>query len=662
MRGLIHTNRALLSDGAAAVALPAVVEPAPLLRADLQGAALVRADRQAGPPPRHLAIANERWQFLRRCEDLKQSGEARSDHQAAALVRLTASADFPTLGRGKLNHHNLRKWSTNLGTHANGQIAWDNRDALLPRWTIGRRERDGDARFWPIFAGFYESGEQFSLSTAYEFALMSCRHSGIADLPRLHQVRHYYKHPDIRMRAQCARRGPEWARNRVVGHITRTWDAVAPNDVWIGDHHQYDAMIKVPEGAGWRPVRPWISAWLDGRSLAIIGWCITAEAPNHRTILEALRNGILLNRLHCAAGLLTDRGSDFRLQGFTTPWTCEYAPGLELSSLADLGCSARASNAYNARAKTIERIFGVVCGMFTKLMASYRGRNPIERPDKANYYSQHPEELPTLGQFSKTWEEWLAKIYHQRHGKGRILKGHSPAEVWTPGTGGPLLDVQSLRLGLAVPVACPVVRAGGCVVYKGADWRSSDLWPYIGSRVILRVDPVNRAAFACDLKGRLIGELELKRLVHALAGGADLEAEMREQAIQRKALTAAIDEATAGTYGLAGLDRLQIDWSRAVEIEKKGQVRSVTGPAHLYRHLAAIQDGKSTSLATLPEIAGAVPETRRPQHPHDRADAALLERLLSGRDSESAPPAEPRQPDAAHLALLADINLEGFRT
>jgi hypothetical protein len=645
------------STGSAAVALPAVVAPAPLIRADIQGAALVRADRQAGPPPQYVAIGNERWQFVKRCEELKQSSEARSDEHAVALVRVTAKADFPAIAE-LLSVFNLRKWRRDLGTHGNGQIAWDNREALLPRWANGRRERDGDARFWPIFAGFYESGEQFSLATAYEYALMSCRRSGIADVPRLHQVRHWYKHPDVRMRAECARRGPEWARNRVVGHITRSWDAVAPNDVWIGDHHQFDAMIKVPDGDGWKPVRPWITAWLDGRSLAIVGWCITEGNPNHRTILEALRNGILLNRMHCAAGLLTDRGSDFLLQGFTSPWTDANAPGLELQSIADLGCTARRSNAYNARAKTVERIFGTVCGMFTKLWASYRGRNPIERPDKANYYSQNPGELPTLGQFVKAWEAWVAKVYHQRHGKGRILKGHSPAEVWTAGTGGPLLDVQSVRLGLAIPVACPMVRAGGTVVYKGADWQSRALWPYVGSRVVLRVDPVNHAAFACDLKGRLMAELELKRLVSALAGGADLEAELREQAIQRKALTAAIEDATAGTYGLAGMDRLQIDWSRAVELEKKGQVRSVTGPAHIYRHLAAIQDGKGTSLATLPpvpEVAAPVPST-----PTSRADAALLERLLGGHDTESAPPAEPPRHSAADFALLADINQGGF--
>lgn len=647
-------NLLALETGSAAVALPVPAVPAAVIHADIQGAALVRADRQAGPPPKHMAIGNQRWQFVRSCEDLLASGEARSDAQAADLVRLTRRGEFTDI---EPSVYNLRRWRAALTR--SGRIQWADRAALVPRWATGRRERDGDARFWPIFAGIYESQERFSLSTAYEYALMSCRRSGIEHVPTVTQVRHWYRHPDVAMRAECARRGPEWARNRVVGHILRTWDAVAPNDVWIGDHHQFDAMVKVPDGqGGWRPGRPWITAWMDGRSLAVVGWVITVDSPNHRTILEALRNAVLLNRMHCAGSLLTDRGSDFRLAGFTTPWTAEEAPGLELASIVDLGCTARASNAYNARAKTVERIFGVVCAMYSKLWPSYRGRNPLERPDKANYYSQHPEELPVQGQFVQAFEEWLAKVYHQRPSRGRILKGRSPAEVWTPGTGGPLLTVDSLRLGLAIPVAAPVVRAGGTIVHRGCDWQSRELWPYIGSRVILRADPVNRAAFACDLKGRLLCELQLRRVVQALAGGADLEAELREQAIQRKALTAAIDEATAGTYGLAAIDRLQIDWSKAVAIERRGQVRSVTGPAHIYRHLAAVQDGRTTSLADEPAAQDETPAPAEPRPRTSPRDAALLERLLAGRAGDETQP-EKVTPAASDFTLLAQLTQGG---
>jgi hypothetical protein len=649
---LISTHPA--ADAGAALALPVVRPPAPIVHADIEGAALVRAEKAAGPPPKHAAIANQRWGFVRAVEDLLAAREARSEGHAVDLVRLTRQAEFPDI---PLNVHNLRRWREALRDDC-GAIDWSRREALVPRWATGRRERDGDARFWPIFAGFFEALERFSLPTAYEYACMACRRSGIERLPRLHQVRHWYEHADVRMRAECARRGPEWARNRVVGHITRSWDAVAPNDVWIGDHHQFDCMVKVPDGqGGWRAVRPWISAWLDGRSLAIVGWVVTVESPNHRTILEALRNGIFLNRLHCAAGLMTDQGSDYRLAGFTTPWECKDAPECHLQAIDDLGCTARASNAYNARAKTVERIFGVVCGMFAKLWPSYRGRNPVERPDKANYYGTHPEELPTQGQFSQVWEEWLAKVYHQRRGKGRILRGHSPSEVWTPGTGGPLLDTQSLRLGLAVPVAAPMVRAGGTVVYRGADWQSRELWPYVGSRVVLRIDAVNGAAFACDLRGRMLGELQIKRMVAALTGGADLEAAMREQATQRRALNLAIAEATAGTYGLGAVDRLQIDWSQAVALEKRGQVRSVTGPAHIYRHLSAVQDGESTSLASAVSVE--TPAPRAPAALCPAPDAAILERLLGTRADTPVQPAAHPRPEVADFALLADLTREG---
>lgn len=110
------------------------------------------------------------------------------------------------------------------------------------------------------------------------------------------------------------------------------------------------------------------------------------------------------------------------------------------------------------------------------------------------------------------------------------------------------------------------------------------------------------------------------------------------------------------------MDRLQIDWSRPLEIERRGQVRSVTGPAHIYRHLAAVQDGHSTSLATAPEEPAVKAVGERGQKPQTSArDAALLERILSGReDDETDTPAVTRRPVAVDLALLDEVARGGF--
>lgn len=589
-------------------ALPAV------RRADVAGAALVRADAAAGPPPKYSAIANERWLLVKRFEGLLHSGRARTERDAAVLISRLHAGEFQVI-RSQIAKPgaclaNARRWRAALGKHGNGRINYDNREALMPRWARGRRERAGDAFFWEQFAGAYEHANKLSFPTAYEVAAIACRSRGITDLPKIGQVRNWYKHPDVRLRANCARLGEEWAKNHVVGHIRRIWDDVEPNAMWVGDHHVFDCLVKMlDEATGqWVAKRPWFTVWMDARALAILGWVVRTESPNHVVILEALRDAIMRNGCRCAESLHTDHGADYGIQGFTTAFTCPEAPGVEIRSIDDLGCTVRRSNPYNARAKTVERLFGVVCGMFSKLWPSYLGNRPDARPEVASYFYAHPEELPTIEQFRAALEAWIDGFYHTRRSHGRILAGKSPAEAWTRGTGGPLLDIATLRLGLAVPAAVPVVRAGGVVVADNREWQARELLPYIQSKVILRLDRVNNAAFACNLKGELICELEQRVAVAAIARGEDAEllsAQIAEQKRHREAIAAAITEATGGTEGLAPADRMAVDWSRPLQLQTRGTQVSVTGATHLYRRRVAVQAGRDTSYDDAPPPAAA---------------------------------------------------------
>lgn len=54
------------------------------------------------------------------------------------------------------------------------------------------------------------------------------------------------------------------------------------NDVWFGDHHQFDVFVLDERG---RPVRPWLTAWYDIGSGRVVGWCISTN-PNSETITE----------------------------------------------------------------------------------------------------------------------------------------------------------------------------------------------------------------------------------------------------------------------------------------------------------------------------------------------------------------------------------------
>jgi putative transposase len=60
------------------------------------------------------------------------------------------------------------------------------------------------------------------------------------------------------------------------------------NEVWEGDHHKLDCFIKY----NGRPVRPWLTIWLDVCSRVVVGFTVSAQA-NGQTIAMATRYAVL---------------------------------------------------------------------------------------------------------------------------------------------------------------------------------------------------------------------------------------------------------------------------------------------------------------------------------------------------------------------------------
>ena len=618
--GLVPRGDAAAVLSARIPSLPvAQAAPLPAITRDEAKELVLRRTEARGPAPKHHAEANERWRFLRSVHD-HLGGECESITEACDHIVAMHLDEYEILGRKKLStgakaRRNYNTWMRDLGTHANGRPDWDNVAALVPRYADGARGRFGNALCWEVFAKVFEgSGNKNSMMWCYRVMASNCRNSGVpaGEIPSYHQVLRWYRNHASQALVKFAREGEVYAMNRLAGHVHRNWDNVHPNQVWIADHHQLDMEVKVwDESAGrWVPKRPWITAWMDGRSLAIVGWCIRTESPNSVAIMEALRDGYFRNGLHGPEQVYTDNGADFVCLGLGAPYVTET--GTEVTCLADLGVSrVRRAKVYVARSKTLERLFKEEIGnAYARLWDSYVGNSTGDRPDKIYYYREHPEELPTLGQFVAMFREVL-DFYHSRPGGGKILKGRSPAEVWTRGTGGPLLTEDGFLLGLALPAGERTVGPGGVVRMDNVYWRSRKLWSLVGSRVLVRIDRVNGAAFACRQDGRLIDRLKLIPFSEALAESPDELALLRDEIHNNEqhmaAFRAAVKESTGGAVGLAPIAILQIDWSKPYTLETRGSVRSVKGPGHTFKRIVAHQGETHTGFALpAPEPAEAL--------------------------------------------------------
>lgn len=164
----------------------------------------------------------------------------------------------------------------------------------------------------------------------------------------------------------------------------------AVNEVWFGDHHVFDAFV-LHEG---KPVRPWLTAWMDARSGAIVGWMISLN-PNSHTIIESLRLAIQYtvgSPFHGLPMMLyIDNGKDYRCKRIEGDGLRDYAVGkLNAACTADnamlktLGIGVTHAIPYRAWSKTIERAFGTIEPRWIRQIPGWCGNGIDQKPETLN--------------------------------------------------------------------------------------------------------------------------------------------------------------------------------------------------------------------------------------------------------------------------------------
>jgi len=161
------------------------------------------------------------------------------------------------------------------------------------------------------------------------------------------------------------------------------------NEVWFGDHHEFDLFVKMPDG---RVMRPWLTAWMDACSGVISGWALSVQ-PNGDTIAESLTRGIgrTVGSPFWGAPLMLyiDNGKDYRSHRMEGDGLRDYSIGqlnidfgAENALLKTLGIGVTHAIPYRAWSKTIERMFGTIERRFIKgILPGWCGHKPEERPE-----------------------------------------------------------------------------------------------------------------------------------------------------------------------------------------------------------------------------------------------------------------------------------------
>jgi len=305
--------------------------------------------------------------------------------------------------------------------------------ALLPKW--GKRRGQFFALSTPIrqfVQETYCSPQQPSPTTVHRLVVQLCARLNEPAPSQATVNRYLLTLP--RPAVVLAREGKKAFRAKCEPKCHRDWNAMAPNQMWCGDHREFDLFVRTHDAPDAKIFRPWVTFWYDLASRTWTGRH-AALVPNSDTIAMALRHGIL--RFGAPQELYVDNGKDYRchyLNGATqASRNVQLSPDLRDTLapgvLSPLGVVVRHAIAYQPWSKPIEPAFNHVFTEWEKSLPGYCGRNAQVRPEKLKSEIARGA-LLTLEEFLTRLDARIDEYHRQEHSE----LGCAPLAAWSGAT------------------------------------------------------------------------------------------------------------------------------------------------------------------------------------------------------------------------------------
>ena len=362
---------------------------------------------------------------------------------------------------------------------------------------------------WELFTSYYLHPNKRSVKLCHEIVEYRAGQSGWT-WPSLRTIQRRVRAELPPFMADYHRLGPQaWSRKHAP-RIERDLVAVRPNETWVGDHTQFD-FLAMHEG---KPVRLWLTAWMDQRSRVVVGHVVTPR-PDSDTIMQAFRDGVVENGapLHT----IIDNGKDYRSKAFSGGRRGKplHDEKRIKSMLGRLDVGVTFCEPFNPGAKAIERFFGTLHNRFDRLFDSYCGKDPKDRPEALyERLRRRAVELPTLAEVESRLMEWF-RAYHNTTHSGDAMDGKSPLWVFINCDPIPRRTAPEDVLAVLVQKTVEVKVTKNGVRYNGVQYgqANAELWKRHGEALLLRIDPARGDRVeVCDLQGRHITWATQQRL------------------------------------------------------------------------------------------------------------------------------------------------------
>lgn len=375
-------------------------------------------------------------------------------------------------------------------------------DGLIDRrggWNAGTSSIPDDA--WSYFLYVYLDDRCLPLSQCYDLTVQWAKEfaSGV-ELPHEQAFRRRANQIEKAV-VTLGRGGLKKYEDRCAPYITRLYDDLHANDYWVADNHTLDIISKREDGSDVTH-RLSLTAMIDARSGVIVGWNLTDNPCSQSTVL-ALRHAI--SRFGIPHRIYVDNGSEF----LTHDIGGRGHRSRKSQSLIDdpppifkrLGIEMTNAIVKNAKAKPIERTFGSLKGLISRLFTTFTGGNIMEKPESLKATLKKGE-IPLDGRLRELIGEMIDGVYNVGAYGGSVVRdrGKSRIDVWNESiatVGQRMATEADLALMLMRSTRVQKIgRKGVSITICGEklEYYDESLWPLLGQDVYVRYDPANLAS------------------------------------------------------------------------------------------------------------------------------------------------------------------------
>lgn len=294
------------------------------------------------------------------------------------------------------------------------------------------------------------------------------------------------------------RDGMKKFEDRCAPYITRLYDDLNANDYWVADNHTLDIISQRDDGSEVRH-RLSLTAFIDARSGVMVGWNLT-DNPCSQSTLLALKHAI--SRFGIPRYIYVDNGLEFLCHDIGGKGHRSRKSQSLISApppiFKRLGIEMVNAIVRNAKAKPIERTFGTLKGMISRVVPTFTGGNVLEKPESLKATLKRGE-IPLDSRIREFVADAIDGIYNAGAYGGSVQrdKGKTRIEVWNES-----IKNVGMRTATQEDLALMLMRSsrpqkvgkkGVYITVSGErlEYLSDELVWMQGTDVYVRYDPAN---------------------------------------------------------------------------------------------------------------------------------------------------------------------------